>query len=161
MSQKKTESEPNQERPKTEQEERLHPLLSNAEVEEIRAEARAKLEKERLAAAKKSLLAEETERLRMEEGLVTGGPSDEMVEITIVLAQHSDRLLINMRPYWHGRTYRVPRHVANSMREMMFRGERHESEIKGNSMASFYMNARETKLSPVKGSTNAPRRFDA
>lgn len=161
MTDKKDKAEPKQERPEPAQEERLHALLSNAEVEEIRAEARAKLEKERIAAAKKALLAEETERLRMEEGLVTGGPGDEMVDITIVLAQHSDRLLVNMKPYWHGRTYRVPRHVANSFREMMYRGERHESEIKGNSMASFYQNARETKLSPVKGSTNAPRRFDA
>ena len=146
---------------KPDAEERLHPVLSNAEVEEIRLEARAKLEKERQAAARKALLQEETERLRMEEGLVTGGEADEMVDITIVLAQHSDRLLVNMRPYWHGHTYRVPRHVANSFREMMYRGERHENEIRGNSLATFYQKNRDTTLSPVKGVRNSPRRFDA
>lgn len=142
-------------------EERLYPVLSNEEVVAVRAEARKKLEAERIAAAKKSLLAEETERLRMEEGMVTGGEGDEMVDITIVLAQHSDRLLVNMRPYWHGMTYRVPRHVANSFREMMYRGERHENEIRGNSLATFYQKNRDTTLSPVKGARNAPRRFDA
>ncbi len=141
--------------------ERLHAILSNEEVLQIRKDARAKLEKERLEAAKKSFLTEELERLRMEEGLVTGGAGDEMVDVTIVLAEHSDRLLVNMRPYWHGRTYRVPRHVANSFREMMYRGERHQNEIDGKSWSAFYQSARDTKLSAVKGAANAPRRFDA
>lgn len=142
-------------------EDRLHPLLSNAEVLEIRAQARAQLEKERLVAAKKALLQEETERLRQEEGMVTGGVGDEMVDITIILPIFSDRIVVNQRAYFHSRTYRVPRHVANSLSETMWRGHRHQEEVEGHSMTQLYQNARGTVLSPVRGTVNAPRRFDA
>jgi hypothetical protein len=73
----------------------------------------------------------------------------------------SDRIVVNQRAYFHSRTYRVPRHVANSLSETMWRGHRHQEEVEGHSMTQLYQNARGTVLSPVRGTVNAPRRFDA
>ena len=142
--------------------ERLHSILSNDEVLEVRKEARAKLEKERVAAAKKELLAKETQRLREEEGLVVSNSvGDEMVSITIDLPPYAARILVNGNAYWHGHTYTMPRHVANSLRETMYRGQMHQQEIEGRSITEARNNARNTVISAKKGISNAPRAFDA
>jgi hypothetical protein len=137
-----------------------HPLLSEEEVAKIRAEARAKIKAEQLSAAKKALLEEEMAKLRAEAGLTTGDEAkDEMVTITVDLAEHSDRLTLNSVPYWHGHTYTVPRHVADTLREMMYRGWQHQNELDGKSLEQFYQTARLTRISEATGAvTNAPQR---
>ena len=141
---------------------RLHAVLSNDEVLEARARARAKIEKERRAAAMKAVEAEETTRLRLEEGLVTGvSENDEPVSITLDLAPHSDCIRTNGvegSVYWHGFTYTVPRHVANSLREIQARGWIHQDEIDGKNLTQHYQNKRVTVLSPIRGTINAPAR---
>lgn len=138
-------------------EERLHPLLSNEEVLEARAEARKQVEAAQRKAAKKKIIDDETQRLRTEEGLVTGdGTKDQMVRIALDLAPHSPFIVLNHRPYYHAQTYTVPRHVAETLREIQQNGWRHQDEIDGKTIKEHYQRARSTGLSPVKGITNAP-----
>lgn len=139
-----------------------HPLLTYGEVAEVRAKARAEILAKQKASAKASLLKSETARLAAEEGLITGSSiKDEVVNITLDLAEHSDKLVINFQPYYHGFTYTVPRHVADSLAEMQMRGWRHQDEIDGKDLTQHYQRARHTILSPVKGNSNVPQRFDA
>lgn len=134
-----------------------HPLLTKAEVEEIRAKAKADIEAARKKSAKAQFLEVEKARLLTEEGMTTGiGPQDEMVNITIDLAEYSPAIVINMRAYFHGQTYTVPRHMAETMREIMQRTHLHQNEIDGKSRTHFYQQARATELSPVKGVSRAP-----
>lgn len=136
---------------------RLHPLLSNEEVEEAKAEARRQVEAAAHKAAKKKIIDDEMQRLRTEEGLVTGdGTKDQMVRIALDLAPHSPFIVLNHRPYYHAQTYTVARHVAETLREIQQNGWRHQDEIDGKSLKEHYQRARDTGLSPVKGVTNAP-----
>lgn len=111
-----------------------HPVLTNALYLEAQGKARKRLEAERTKAAMKFVEDQETDRLRLEEGLVVGGIADEMVNIIVDLAEYADRIVINHKPYFHGRTYAVPRHVADSMREIMFNTFRHQNDIDGKSI---------------------------
>lgn len=115
-----------------EAEERLHPLLSNEKVEELRKKARAQIMAEKVKAAEADFLMEEKARLAREEGLVTGNAvKDEPVTIHLDLAEHSTNIVLNGVPYWHGHTYTVPRHVADTLREMQSRGHDHQRQVEG------------------------------
>ena len=114
-------------------------LLTPAEIAKIKLEAKQEILKAKRSDLRKKLLADETQRLRVEEGLTTGNAhSDEIVNITIDLAQFAPSILINNVPYHHGRTYPVPRHVADTLRETMFRTWGHQAEIDGKSKSAFY-----------------------
>lgn len=131
----------------------LHPVLTNSDVIKIRAEAREKLLEKQKASARKNLLSQEMNRLEREEGLTgaTGIPElDEMVTITLELAEHSPNIVINGRPYWHGHTYTVPRHIAQSLGEIMFRGHEHQRVLDGKSVKEGLARRRDTVLSPTK-----------
>jgi hypothetical protein len=126
------------------------PILSAKEVEAIKAEAKAKILAERKSAAKADLLARETQRLKNEEGMVTGlGHQDEIVNITIDLPTFAPSININMRPYWHGHTYPVPRHVAETLRDQMQNCWRHQNQIDAKDLASFYASRRVTEMHKV------------
>ena len=134
-----------------------HAILSDDEVAAAKKEARDAIEKERKAAATKALIADEKLRLQREEGLVSGDPvKDEIVTITVDLPEYSNSITINMEPFWHGHTYSVPRHVANSMKEQMQRAWIHQDEIDGKSLAQNLQQRRDTVLTPV-GIKNAPQ----
>jgi hypothetical protein len=149
--------------PAAEDEPRLHPLFTNEEFRDIQAQARASVEKERKAKAKKALLADETERLMREEGLTTGSAEkDEIVDVLIDLPQWSPAVTINRFPYWHGRTYQVARHVADTLAESMHRAWRHEDQLDGKSKLQTMMRKRETTINARTGvAANVPVRFDA
>lgn len=137
---------------------RLHPILTNAELRAAQASARSKVEADRKAAAAKAVKDAEIERLKREEGLVTGsGPKDEMVSILIDLAEHSNRIVINQQAYHHGHRYTVPRHVADTLRDIMARGWEHQDEIDGKSKAQHYAAERQAQMKPVfvSGKTGA------
>ena len=139
--------------------ERLHPVLSDEEVLEARVEARAIIEAKRKKQAKAALIAEEQRRLETEEGLTTGdGVKDQMVKIVLDLAPHSPYIALNGRPYYHGQTYTVARHIAETLREIQQRGWRHQDEIDGKSLTQHYQRARQSVVSAVKGITNAPQK---
>lgn len=133
------------------------PLLTEADKTKIREEVLATLRADQKKSAAQRFRDQEMRRLKMEEGLVVGGVLDEMVNVTMDLAEHSANVLINMQAYWHGRTYTVPRHVANTLAEVMYRGWCHQYEIDGKSRRQFYQAHRATTLSPV-GVKNAPQR---
>lgn len=115
------------------------PLLSEAEIAAIKLQARQDILKAKKADARAELLKAETQRLRVEEGMTTGNAhSDEIVNITIDVAQFAPNILINNQPYWHGHTYAVPRHVADTLRDVMYRTWGHQAEIDGKSRQAFY-----------------------
>jgi hypothetical protein len=115
------------------------PLLTPAEITKIKEQARAEILATKKADLRKKLLAEETQRLRNEEGLTTGNRhADEIVAITVDVASFAPHICINGQAYWHGKTYMVPRHVADTLREQMWNTWRHQAEIDGKSRAAFY-----------------------
>lgn len=137
-----------------------HPFLTIEQVKDARQKARDKVDKTRVANAMKALIDEEILRLEREEGFTTGsGVNDEMVRITLDLAPFQRAgtagsdcgLTINFRTYFHGSTYTVPRHVANSLREMQANGWKHEAMVKGKSLSDYYQRAEEALISGVKG----------
>lgn len=139
---------------------RLHHILTNAEYRTAQDGARDQLVKERRLAAIKAVKEEELQRLRNEEGMVTGDKAkDQMVQITLDLAPHSDRVTINMAAYWHGFTYTVPRHVADTIRDMQARGWVHQDEIDGKSRTQHYQANRKTIMNKVGGVQDAPANY--
>lgn len=138
--------------------ERLHPILSDEEVLAARAKARDKIDAERKKAAAKAVEDEETQRLRVQEGLTTGiGLKDEIVGITIDLPEYADKIVINSVPYHHRHTYQVPRHMADSIRETMDRAWKHEDEVKGNSLTSHYGAARQAHITATGAVQQNPK----
>lgn len=141
-----------------EDEPRLHPVLSNEEVEAARAKARKEVEADRKAAATKAYIAEEKLRLQREEGLVTGdGVKDEIVHITLDLAEHSGKITLSGTEYHHGFGYDVPRHVADTLREIQARGHNHQNEIEGKMIADRFRRPHNTSLSPIRGVASSPQ----
>jgi hypothetical protein len=93
--------------------------------EEVLAQARAERKLAAEAEYKKVALAE----ARREEGL-----AEEQITFKLDLAEFADRLTIDGRIFFHGRTYTVPRSQYMSMIEMAFRTHQHQHEIDGKSM---------------------------
>lgn len=143
-----------------EAEERLHPILSNEKVLELRKKARGQIMAEKVKAAEADFLLEEKARLAREEGLVTGNAvKDEPVTISLDLAEHSDRITLNGVPYWHGMTYTVPRHVADTLREMQSRGHDHQRQVEGKPHADLFRRPHLTVFNARTGDVkNAPQK---
>lgn len=142
---------------------RLHKVLSNEDFLAAQALARKKIDKERRVAAMKRVEAEETERLRVEEGLTTGSSEmDELVDIQIDLPEFTNSITVNKFPYMHGRSYRVARHVYNSLMEQIFRARKHDDQTEGKSMREAYARKRDTLINGNTGvAIRAPERLDA
>lgn len=133
------------------------PLLSAEDIERIRAKARAQVAAERKKQAEAQLLAEELEKIRGKQGQLTGDPRlDELVNVMIDCGENTDRIVINGRPFFHGRQYTVPRHVAESLREIMWRTQMHEHSITEKPLSAFYQRPHNTAISR-KGIENGPR----
>ncbi len=127
-----------------------HSILSDEEIAEARAEALRKHEKSKKDAARKQLVEEEMRRLQTEDGRVMGvADMDEEVEFTVDLPPFADRITVNGEMFMHGRGYRRPRHIANSILEQCFRAHRQHSETKGESWTEFYQKSAGLKLSPA------------
>jgi hypothetical protein len=136
------------------------PILSAEDIERIRAKARAQVAADRKKQAEAQLLAEELEKIRGKQGQLTGDPRlDELVNVMIDCGENTDRIVINGRPFFHGRQYMVPRHVADTLREIMWRTQLHEHSITDKPLSSFYQRARNTEVSN-RGVINAPRTPD-
>jgi hypothetical protein len=135
---------------------RLHPLLTNEEVLSAKKRARDKLEADQKAFAMKDIEAAELARLKSEERQVVGGVMDELVNLTVDLPEFGSCLVTNMRPFWHGHTYLVPRHVATDLASRMQAMWQHQyREIDGKKMSEFYRRHRGTIMSP-NGVANSP-----
>ena len=114
-------------------------LLTDAEISQIKAKARAELLDVKRANLKRAIMEQEKTRLKNIEGLTTGNShQDEMVSITIDLPTFTPGININSMMYWHGRTYNVPRHVADTLRDQMHLSWAHQNQIDGKSLTDFY-----------------------
>jgi hypothetical protein len=81
-----------------------------------------------------------------------------VVTVTLDLAEHSDKIIINGEPFWHGHTYTRPRHVVNQLREIMMRGWIHQDTIDGKDLAQQYARRRLTTVHGRTGAvSNAPQ----
>jgi hypothetical protein len=127
-------------------------LLTEAEIEDIRAKARAEIMGDKRTKLKAEILAAEKQRLKNEEGLTTGnGHQDEIVSITIDLAPFAPHVNINGKCYYHGRTYPVPRHVADTLRDQMFMTWKHQNQIDGKDLNQFYAAKHIAEMFKVEG----------
>lgn len=103
-------------------------MLSIEDQLHIREDVARETEAEKLEIAKRAFREQVREEARREAGI-----DEENVTFTLDLAEFADRLLIDGRIYFHGRTYTVPRSVYNSMSEMAFRTHGHQLELDGKS----------------------------
>lgn len=145
---------------------RLHPILTNEELATARAEAEKRVLAARHKAAYDRAISEEEDRLRREEGLTTGDPArDEPVWITIDLPTFTPYLMVNGpmgKIYWHGKSYKVARHVADSLSEMIHRAWREEDQMEGRDLLTTYRRRRESAINAARRTVhNAPTRMSA
>lgn len=148
------------------EEKRLHQILSNDDLAKAKAEAARRVMEARHKAAYDRAVAEEEERLRTEEGLTTGNPiRDEIVNITIDLPRFGNNLMVNgpMGMVYHqGMTYPVPRHVADSLCEMMFAAWKAEDNMEGRDILQQYRQKRSSAINArTRTLHNAPRMMAA
>lgn len=111
-------------------------ILGAKRVEELRAKAKAKIDKERTLAAEAQLL----EQFENEERQA-GGLEEPTEEIFIDLAPYADRIVLDGVVYFQGATKTVRAAVADVMREMMQATWRHQSIVDGKS-ENFYRQSR-------------------
>lgn len=137
--------------------ERLHPILTNDEVLAAREKARTRLAAERRKDALKAVEEQELEALKHSDGMIVGNEMDEIVACTIDLPEFAPNITVNGQPYWHGRTYDMPRHVAASLMEQQQNCWNHQRrEFDGKVTPDSYRRQHLTKISP-RGSTNLPK----
>lgn len=143
--------------------ERLHPILSDKDFLAAQAKARQWLDADRRAAAMAAVETQELERLRVEEGLTTGiDNEDVIVGFTVDLPLYAPSIVLNRRPYWHGRHYDVPLHVARTLSDEQWKAWRHDDQIDGKSIAQRLMQKRNTMINGRTGSVErAPVSFNA
>lgn len=136
--------------------------LSAADHDRIRAKARKMVAADRRKALEARALEVELEALRGKAGQMTGDPQeDEIVSITIHLAENAPWIKINGKKFEEGVTYPVPRHVARSLMDIMWRAEVHEHSITDKPLTEFYRKPRHTAIQGRRGSVvgvvNGPR----
>ena len=118
------------------EEARLHPLLTNAEFRAAEKKAKDRLLKEQKTAAMAAVEKETLEAIRGREGLVTGDAAkDELIDVHLDLYEGADHIMLSGVRYDHGRTRRVPRHIADTLREIAARGHNHQTELDGKGIA--------------------------
>lgn len=123
--------------------------LSADEIEAIRKQAREDVQAEFKAAARKELLKREKDKIKADLSL-SPETNEEMVDITIHLAEFAAYIQLEMPAgpvYHHGQTYRVRRRIADTLRDIMARGWKHQAEIDGKT-TNFYRE-RNTVISPM------------
>lgn len=114
-------------------------LFTPEELADIKRDAEERVNKALREAEKERLIAKYMEERKREEGLRSGKPDlDEEVEIYVDLPEYAACLRVNNVEYWHGYKYTVPRHVANSLREMMQRAQQHQDIADGKDLAAQY-----------------------
>jgi len=114
--------------------------LTAAEKAELDKEAAAQVSKELKAEKRKEYLAAAKQKLKKQtlfrHGKDETGADTELVLIT--LASHTPCLTIDGMKYYPGRAYRLSPSKAAVVKEQMYRGELHDSEIHGKNMKDFY-----------------------
>jgi hypothetical protein len=125
-----------------------HSLISEERREELRLEAQQKIDAERVKSAEDDYLKKAELELRR-----AHDPDEEMIEITLDLAEHSDRITIDGVMYFHGYTYKVPLNTYRTILEIQSRGWDHQAIVDGKNVNS-YRKAHNLRISPVHGTVN-------
>lgn len=108
--------------------------ITEAQREGLRKKAFDTVQAELTAKAREDFLQAELERLRVEAGIskkTLGGIQDELVSIRIDLSDDEDGtadpyIQLNIpfgEKYHHGKVYTIPRHIGNTLNEIMFRNK--------------------------------------
>lgn len=118
-------------------------IIGDDRIKEIRAKAKAKVEKERQLAAEAQLLEQFEKEERQSAGL-----SEPMEDIFIDLAPYADRIMIDGKILFQGQTKTVRASEAAVIREMMQATWRHQSIVDGKS-ENFYRTTRGVKVVPL------------
>jgi hypothetical protein len=142
-----------------EDEPRLHPILTNAEVREAQEKAHKRVAADSKKEAMKAVEEAAYLKERGSPNLRTGDPvRDELVDIALDLAEHSDRITLNGMSYMHGQTYTVPRHIADTLREIQSRGHDHQTDLDGKGLAERMRKPRATVFNAKSGAViNGPQ----
>src|ERR1700753_1182892 len=111
-------------------------ILDDNKVKELRAKAKANVDRERQRAPEAQLL----EELELEERRA-GGLVEPLVDITIDLAPYADRLMIDGKIFFQGQTKTVRESEAALILEMVQATWRHQSIVDGKP-ESFYRTSR-------------------
>ncbi len=111
-------------------------IIEPKRIEELRAKAKAKVDKDRQLAAESQLLQQFENEERQ-----AGGLDEPMEEIFIDLAPYADRLMLDGVIYFQGATKTVRASVADVIRDMMQATWRHQSIVDGKS-ENFYRQSR-------------------
>lgn len=126
-------------------------LISPERIEEIRKQASAKVEAERILLAEKQLQEQFENEERQSNGLVEG-----LVTIDIDLAPYCSEIRIDGAVYFQGHSYTVRTSVAEGMAEMMANTWKHQSQIDGKS-ENFYRKGRGMHINVPKENSNILR----
>lgn len=110
-------------------------LLSEQDIAEAKALAKKRVIDAQRKKAKDALIEEETLRLQNEDGFsADGSVQSEIISVTLDLAPHQIDIKLDGITYLAGQTYRLPRHKAGTIREIMQRGWQHQDQIDGKSL---------------------------
>ena len=117
-------------------------IVDDKRIAELRTKAKAKVDLERKQAAEAQLLAQFELEERQQ-----GGLDEPMVDITIDLAPHADRIVLDSVIYFQGQTKTVRESVAAVIAEVCSKTWEHQSQIDGKS-ENFYRKARGQRVTP-------------
>lgn len=117
-------------------------LLSEEVKQQLRIKARERVNQERQEAAMDAFLAKEVALARH-----AHMPQEELKYISLDMAGHADRIMLDGVIYFHGQTYEVPKRIYDVLREVVGRGWDHEDEI-GGANRDLYRRPRSTALLP-------------
>lgn len=107
-------------------------LLSPAEVEELRAQAREEILAQKKALAKKAMLAEFKAEVRREEGMeLDDARLNEKVFVVLDLAEYANHVWLDGRPFFHNQDYFVTRAQADYLLWQAQETHRHQAEVDG------------------------------
>ena len=133
-------------------------LLTEAEHEAIKREARERVKAAMKEAEKARLLEEAMAGIRRLEGNRTGvEDQDELVSVIIDVASYAaisnsaTGISLNGVQYQHGRTYQVPRHVRTTLLDMMARTYEHQATIEGKARHEVFRQSNARALSAATG----------
>jgi hypothetical protein len=118
-------------------------ILDPKKVEELRAKAKTRVDKERIAAAEAQLLSQFEAEERQ-----AGGIDEPSVDIFIDLAPYADRIMLDGVIYFQGQTKTVRESVASVMLEMMSATWTHQSIVDGKA-EDFYRKSRGARVVPL------------
>lgn len=118
--------------------------LSPEDIASLRAAAEAKINEEIKQKTRDAMFAQFLDEERRKRN-----PSEEIKYITLDLAEHSDRIMVDGQIFFHGLTYGVPRSLYCVMRETIQAGHRHQDEVDGKLNRNNYRKPLGARVTPA------------